>query len=193
MDLLGVKYILDRPENPKDNTTFEAKRFKPIITLENQYTIFENKLVYPRAFLAGEYKTYDSIESFEEQFFSATFDPRQIILLPDTVENIHITKTTNATASIISYKPEEIIIKTESDAPQLLFLSDTYTPGWIASVDEVNTYVYRADYAFRAVVVQEGSHTVRFEYKPFSVTVGKLGTVLGLFLLLVLFFFKRKK
>jgi hypothetical protein len=193
MDLLGVKYILDRPENPKDNTTFGAKRFAPITTLENGYTIFENKLVYPRAFLAGEYKTYDSIESFEKQFFADTFNPRQTILLPDTVESIHITKTTNATATIISYKPEDIIIKTESDTPQLLFLSDAYAPGWTASVDEIKTNVYLADYAFRAVAVPEGTHTVRFTYKPLSVAIGEIGTVIGLFLLLVLFFFKKKK
>lgn len=193
MDLLGVKYILDRPENPKDNTTFDAKRFKPIITLQNQYTIFENKLVYPRAYLVGEYKTYDSIESFEKQFFADSFDPRQTILLPEDIGSVPITKTTKATATIVSYKPEEIIIKTESDSPQLLFLSDTYAPGWLAFVDQTKTQVYRADYAFRAVAVPEGTHTVRFAYKPFSVTLGKIGTAIGVFLILVLFFFKRRK
>lgn len=193
MDLLGVKYILDRPENPKDDTTFDANRFKPITTLDNGYTVFENKLVYPRAYLVGEYKTYDSIESFEKQFFATTFDPRQTILLPMTTEKIQITKATKATAAIVSYKPEEIIIETETDAPQLLFLSDTYAPGWTASVDGIKTTVYQADYAFRAVVVPEGNHNVRFSYQPFSVRVGKVGTVIGLFLLLVLFFFRRKK
>ncbi len=179
MDLLGVKYILDRPENPKDNTTFDAKRFKPIDTLSNQYTIFENMLVYPRAFLAGEYKTYDSIESFEQQFFAKSFNPRQTILLPKDAGNIQITKTTKATATITSYKPEEVIIQTENDAPQLLFLSDAYAPGWKATIDGIPTFVYRANYAFRAVVVPTGTHIVSFVYRPISYTIGLYLSLFG--------------
>ena len=179
MDLLGVKYVLDRPENPKDNTTFDAKRFTPITTLSNQYTIFENKLVYPRAFLAGEYKTYNSIESFEKQFFADTFNPRQTILLPDEVGNIQLATATNATASIISYKPEEVIIQTESDASQILFLSDSFAPGWNATIDGIPTSLYRADYAFRAVSVPSGTHIVSFIYHPISYTIGMYFSLVG--------------
>ncbi|EKD67751.1 MAG: hypothetical protein ACD_48C00237G0003 [uncultured bacterium] len=180
MDLLGVKYILDRPENPKDNTTFEAKRFKPITTLANGYTIFENKLVYPRAFLASEYKTYDSIESFEQQFFAATFDPRQTILLPNDTPSIDISTATQAETTILSYKPEEVIIKTSSDAPQILFLSDAFAPGWIATIDGTLTSVYRANYAFRAVSVPTGTHIVSFTYQPISYTIGAYLTLFGI-------------
>jgi len=193
MDLLGVKYILDRPENPKDNTTFSEARFTSVITLSNQYTVFENRLVYPRAFLAGDYVTYDSIDSFEKQFFADTFNPRQTVLLPKDVKNISLSKATIQIATIISYTPEEVIIQTESDAPQLLFLSDTYAPGWLAYVDQTKTEVYQADYAFRAVLVPEGVHTVRFTYKPFSVTLGKIATVIGIALLAQVIIKRRKQ
>lgn len=183
MDLTGVKYVLDRPENPKDNFTFDASRFMPVTTLKNNYTVFENKLVYPRAFLVSTYKTYASLESFEEQFFADSFNPRTTLLLPEKTAPIPIRSADHATAIISSYKPEEVIIQTESDAPQLLFLSDAYAPGWIATVDNRRTEVLRADYAFRAVAVPEGSHTIRFIYRPTSVTSGFIGTCVGIILL----------
>jgi len=180
MDILGVKYVLDRPENPKDNTTFDAARFTPVITLSNQYTIFENRLVYPRTFLVDDYVTYDSIDSFEKQFFADTFNPRQTILLPNEITDITLTKATKATASIISYKPEEVRIQTKSDATQILFLSDSFAPGWKATIDGTSTKIYRANYAFRAVVVPTGTHDVIFSYHPGSFTMGVYLSFVGI-------------
>jgi len=179
MDLLGVKYVLDRPENPKDNFTFDSSRFKPVTTLKNNYTIFENRLAYPRAFLASAYQTYTSIDSFEKQFFAKDFDPRKTLLLPEGTAPLPLKSTDYATATISSYTPEEVIIQTESDAPQLLFLSDAYAPGWTATIDTKQAEVFRADYAFRAVAVPEGSHTVRFIYTPTSAKFGCIGTGIG--------------
>ena len=180
MDVTGVKYVLDRPENPKDNFTFDSSRFKPVTTLKNNYVLFENILVYPRTFLVSAYQTYSSIDSFEKQFFAKEFDPRNTILLPEGTTPIPVRKTDNATATIISYKPEEVVIETESDAPQLLFLSDAYAPGWTATIDSQQTEVLLANYAFRAVAVPEGSHTIRFLYQPTSVKLGLIGTCIGI-------------
>jgi len=180
MDVTGVKYVLDRPENPKDNFTFDTSRFKPVTTLKNNYILFENILVYPRAFLASKYQTYTSVDSFEKQFFSKDFNPRTTLLLPSGTTPIPVQKTDNATATIISYKPEKVVIQTESDAPQLLFLSDAYAPGWTATIDTKQTEVFRANYAFRAVAVPEGSHTIRFIYTPVSVQLGIIGTGIGI-------------
>jgi uncharacterized membrane protein YfhO len=78
----------------------------------------------------------------------------------------------NGIAEIISYKPNEVIIRAQSDAPKLLFLSDTYDKGWKVSVDGGNAALLRADYDFRAVSVPPGSHTIRFVYRPDSLTAG---------------------
>ncbi|MFZ2025222.1 MAG: YfhO family protein [Microgenomates group bacterium] len=180
MDLLGIQYVLDRPENPKDNVTFASSRFTPMTTLKNNYTIYKNKLAYPRAFLASQYQTYKTTDDFEKQFFAKEFDPRKTILLPEETPTLSLTQASYADATIVSYTPNEIIIETSSDATQLLFLSDTYAPGWVATIDDRDAEVLKADYAFRAVAVPEGRHAVRFIYAPVSVKFGFIGTCIGI-------------
>jgi uncharacterized membrane protein YfhO len=68
----------------------------------------------------------------------------------------------------------------------LLFLSDIYYPGWNAYVDGVKTAMYRADYAFRAVPVKKGNHTVELRYEPESFEIGKDVSLAALFVIIVL-------
>lgn len=70
------------------------------------------------------------------------------------------------------YRPTEVKIRTQSDAPQPLFLADTFDPGWRATVDGKEVPIERAKYAFRAVSVAEGEHSVEFIYSPRSFIVG---------------------
>ncbi|MEK6573128.1 MAG: YfhO family protein, partial [Chloroflexota bacterium] len=67
-----------------------------------------------------------------------------------------------------------------------VLLSDTYYPGWRASVDGNPQPILRADYNFRAVAVPAGTHTVIFEYAPFSVTLGLIITAIALILWMAL-------
>ena len=62
----------------------------------------------------------------------------------------------------------------------MLVLSDMYYPGWKAFVDGEETKIYRADYTFRAIPLNAGTHQVEFVYDPISFKVGAGVTVLGI-------------
>ena len=70
-------------------------------------------------------------------------------------------------------------------------LSDTYYPGWRASVDEKPCKIYRADYVLRAVYLEPGKHIVKFTYDPFSFKIGMIVT-LGTIFIIALIFITRK-
>ena len=55
-----------------------------------------------------------------------------------------------------------------------LVLSDSWYPGWLATVDGVDVPIERANILFRAVRVPPGDHTVEFRYEPRSVSTGAL-------------------
>jgi hypothetical protein len=65
-----------------------------------------------------------------------------------------------------------VTIRAVLDAPGYLVLADTWYPGWRATVDGEPTELLRANYAFRAVSLEAGEHTVEMVYRPTSVLVG---------------------
>ena len=93
---------------------------------------------------------------------------------------------------IISYKPQEVIIKTKSEEPKLLFLSDNFYPGWKAEVDGEKTGILRANYTFRAVPLIGGEHTVRFYYDSDLFKLGLITSAISLGAVVLLYFRKNR-
>lgn len=191
LDLLGVKYVLDRVENNSTQNTFPIDRFK-LLYDEKGWKIFENKKALPRAFLVSDYKIANNAVEFERLFFAKDFDPLKTIILDQKPErglnNIYHLSDTR----VESYMPNEIRISTKTDGDGLLFLSDAYYPGWKAYVDEKQTKIYRADYAFRAVFIPKGEHTVKFSFEPRSFEWGYKVTLISAILFLTFLFLARK-
>ncbi len=75
----------------------------------------------------------------------------------------------------------------------MLFLSDTYYPGWKAFVDGAEQPIYRADFVLRAVSVPSGVHTVRFVYDPLSWKLGLALSGFGLVALALILIRLRRK
>jgi hypothetical protein len=71
-------------------------------------------------------------------------------------------------ASITSYKSQEVVIRASLTDDGILVLNDTDYPGWIANVDGRPAQSINANYMFRAVLLPAGTHVVRFAYRPRS-------------------------
>lgn len=65
-----------------------------------------------------------------------------------------------------------IVLTSNSPDDGWVVVRDTWYPGWVASIDGVESPVLRADYLFKAVGVPAGSRQVELEYKPVSFTSG---------------------
>ena len=93
-------------------------------------------------------------------------------------------RSRDAETEIIRYTPEEVVIQATTDTPAYLLLTDTYYPGWQATVDGQPAEIQRADLMFRAVRLEPGTHQVVFRYRPTSVRLGIWISVLALVLCL---------
>lgn len=192
IDLLGVKYVLDRNENGSTQENFPIDRFS-LIYEKNGWKVFENKKALPRILLADNYKIFFNKNEFENIFFNHSFNPAKTILLEERPMGFDENKTgKQSNVRLISYLQNEINIDVNTDANKLLFLSDTYYPGWKASVDGKEAKIYRADYAFRAIVVPKGHHLVKFSYDPLSFRIGYSITLLSIGLLIIMLFAVKK-
>lgn len=185
LDLLGARYILSNDTDPHSDKTFPSDRFKEIHS-DGAWRIYENTKALPRALLFADYKVFKDASEFEQTFFSREFDPAKTLLLEEVPIDFRVSSLQNGQANITHYQSNKVTIETKSNSKALLFLSDTHYPGWEATVDNEEAPIYRADYAFRAVVVPEGVHSVIFSYNPSSFSFGLKTSILCIVLLFVL-------
>lgn len=186
LNALGVRYILDREDNASTEVTFPPSRFTKIYE-NNGWQIFENKLSAARFFLASHYAVAKTKKDFEKIFFSDTFDIKNTVVLEKNIGDVSKGEKNEESVVLRTYSPNEIEFFVKTNSKRLLFLSDTYFPGWKASVDNSNEPILRANYAFRAVIVPPGTHSVSFQYKPLSFTIGSLVTIISIGGLLLYF------
>jgi hypothetical protein len=87
-------------------------------------------------------------------------------------------------ASVVRYEPDQVVLQVRADRAGLLVASEVWHPGWKARVDGVETPVWRANVAFRAVEVPVGEHEVSFRYESPAYRTGAVLSVLSLVVLL---------
>ena len=95
------------------------------------------------------------------------FDPALQVLVSEAVSGM--TPATNAApaeATITSYAPKRITVKTRSAAPGVLLLNDRWHPDWKVTIDGQPTALLRANFLMRGVPVAAGEHTVEYRFDP---------------------------
>jgi hypothetical protein len=77
----------------------------------------------------------------------------------------------NANIQLVQNKNDEITYKAKTNAKQLAVFSEIYyKDGWKAYIDDKETPIVKANYVLRGLVVPAGEHTIKFEFKPASIT-----------------------
>ena len=168
--LLGVKYIMEAKmgEGKEWKTTEERfpQAFFNLAWEDEKFRIWDYQEALPRAFLVDDYLVETDEQKIADYLFDENFNLRKKIILEEEPSLIIWPCESVGTAEIIKYTPNKIEIKTNSSCPGLLFLSDSYYPGWKAKVNDQSAKIYRANFAFRAVAVPAGEQQVIFSYQP---------------------------
>ncbi len=179
LSLLGVKYIIEKKAEHKVSSS-QQNLFK-LIWEDSAFRIYEFQLALPRVFLVSDY----TIESDPQKILNAVYATNlsKTVILEETPTQKYPQQTnTDNDARITSYTPTHVTVKTNSSSPSILVFSDTYYPGWNAYVDQKKVDILRANYAFRALELPKGEHTVEFLYQPISFYVGVGTTLAGILL-----------
>jgi predicted RNA-binding Zn-ribbon protein involved in translation (DUF1610 family) len=81
---------------------------------------------------------------------------------------------------ITEYRNQRVELAVQMEEPGWVVLSDTFYPGWSASVSGEPAELFQANYLFRGVHVPAGEHTVVFSYFPSRLKVGLLSMAVSL-------------
>ena len=137
--------------------------------------VYRNPYALPRAWWTPAALCAADGEDALRLMSRADFDPRRAVILEGCQEaGAPAAAGGGALAAVaLRYRPNAVTISVDAPAAGYLVLADTYYPGWKATVDGKPSVIQRANFAFRAVAVPAGSHTVDFQYAPLSFTVGQ--------------------
>jgi uncharacterized membrane protein YfhO len=72
-----------------------------------------------------------------------------------------------------------------------VIVSDTFYPGWQATVDGKPATIHEVYGAFRGVVAEAGEHTIEMRYRPFSVLLGAVVSAAALLVASALLLWRR--
>lgn len=149
--------------------------------------IYENLEVLPRAFLVYEWDIASDAAATLDLMRDPLFDPaRRGVVEGEPLRvnrepvSVGADVTVEADVVMTSYAPERVEMRLDAAAPALLILTDSYYPGWQATLDGEAVTIYEADLLFRGVFVPEGEHQLVLRYEPVSWARGRVVSLITL-------------
>jgi hypothetical protein len=193
----GKSYPLSRDlvrvesASPKTEPAQEAKddRWK-LLAQARHVDIFENARVLPRAWLASEARVFDDAAMLQVIRSGllpdgSKWDPLRTALVEREPAGTLNGNGSDGRTEITRYEPNRVNLQTHSSGNSVLVLGENDYPGWRVYVDGQSADLLRVNHAQRGVLVPGGDHQVSFVYRPWSVMVGflvSLITAIGLIL-----------
>lgn len=180
-DLLNVKYVLS--PQPIDHP-----KFRQVFQGDGIY-VFQNQTYLPRARVVFDYQVIEDRDKILDRIDDPDFDYRNAIILKEEAgvsPGLADTSSASGTARMVKDEINSQLVIANLSRPGFLILSENYYPSWKAYVDGRETKIYRANYLFRAVHLDQGEHEVRFVLESGPYRVGKTSTLLTSVLLLAL-------
>jgi len=158
------------------------------VYVDDEIRVLENTAAMPRAFVVPRARVAPSLGTALSEMIHQPFRPDQEVILADDATaqapGLATDRGGQGAASITAYAAGGVSIHTSASGAAWLVLSDTYYPGWVATVDGQPTPILRGDVLFRVVPIPAGEHDVEFHFEPASVKLGLL--ISGWALLVVL-------
>jgi hypothetical protein len=120
--------------------------------------------------------------------FDAPPRPERAVILEDISisGNTRCDSGNMAVVGLVFERPDQMVLEVEAFDSGWLVLSDTWYPGWVATVDGKSAPLYRADSIFRAVPVGSGKHEITLKYRPAGFYSGGILSILVLLFVLYL-------
>jgi hypothetical protein len=182
VNLLNVKYVFAPP-----GVDLPAPQFARVVG--GGAPLFLNRDALPRLFLADGYVVRTG-NLARRTLRDGLVDLRRTAVLdaelPPEARPDPAGADGPGRVDVRHYRDHFVGVTTSAAGRRLLVFTDLFYPGWTADIDGRPVEIRRANFAFRAVSVPAGTHTVRFRYRPASVIRGAVLSGLGIVVALAL-------
>lgn len=190
LDLVNSQYFLSFKLDQKGAFSAKGKVPYPLdgakfttVFEDRSVAILKNTQSLPRAFFVSDWEVEPNETLVFEKLLDKNFPIAKEVLLEQDFIQFRKSPQNHSEVNYLKYSSLESQIQVNSDKDGLLFVSDTWYPGWKAKLDGKLVEILKANHAFRAIPISRGSHVVQMYYDPSSF---KLGLLLSLVAVIIL-------
>jgi hypothetical protein len=195
-NLLNLKYLVINSDRHFDIPGYsEVYNDGVLAILENRYV--KKRVYFPRSIKIVE----NEKEALRGVFELPSIRGDQTIIERDGTAGLSFEygspsprENRDGMVEIVEYSPNRIRLRTDLSSDAWIILTDTYYPGWKATIDgKAEAPIVPANYIFRAIHVTEGRHEIVFRYWPTHLTLSIAVALITLLGCCVLAIFPRKE
>jgi len=171
-DLLGINYYVGRTPPRTD--------LQLLTDTASGMNVYRNPSALPRAWIVHGATQLASYHEIRMRLDAPDFQPRSEALFltaPPSLEKCSAPEEAQVAALT---GPNRVHINVKMACRGLVILSDTYFPGWRATVDRQPVEILETFGALRGIVVEKGDHHIEYVYWPTSAVAGIGLTGLGI-------------
>jgi uncharacterized membrane protein YfhO len=120
-----------------------------------------------------------SVKEAHQTFSSKEFDPQTAAIVVKQTPALE--NCSNEDDSILTpiHQPNFIHLQARMECRGMVIVTDSFFPGWRATVDGKSTPIYEVDGGVRGIVVEKGAHEIDMKYRPWTVFGGGAMTLLA--------------
>jgi hypothetical protein len=184
-DLLNDEYILKPASAVDPDPIYEDASWK----------IYKNATAFPRAWLVHTVIVEPRNASVFQRLNDPNIDLRQTAFIDTALAEILESSASAASeqAVVSNYKANSFSVSVATQGRALLVMSETFYPGWRATVNGKSARIYKVDGGLRGVIVPAGDSHVSFHYLPSSVLIGAALSAIAFIGTLMFWYFGRRR
>ncbi|MBI3126056.1 MAG: YfhO family protein [Candidatus Tectomicrobia bacterium] len=158
LDVAGLAYIMS-------SLPLSCENFEPVFK-GNMYQIYGNKQAVPRFLLVDRVRKAESPEAALSMIRAPGFDPLREVVVEEELPVRSMEGTGEPSIQVVLFHPNTVQLRVNTPSEKILVFSDSYHPGWRATIDSKEVKIHHANYVFKAVQVPAGTHKVEFRFSP---------------------------
>jgi hypothetical protein len=202
---------IDPPPGTFDGPEGAARRQHWL--LEDDVQVLRNEAAFPRSWIVHRARFFpasvdrnpaDRVRMMDEILYQddelwhiegrRVHDPRTLAWLEvATEERDNVAKAlsgaepdSSEAVTIDRYDSDRVELTARLSSPGIVVLADVYYTGWELTIDGRPSPILRANRAMRGAVVSAGSHRLVYSYRPMSVRLGAVLSIVGALTFLLL-------
>jgi Bacterial membrane protein YfhO len=191
LGLLGVTHLLQNPADPPLDRAGLSVAYEG-----SDARITRNANALPRAFVVARQAVAPDDNAALELVMAKTTPLRSVAVTEEPVPGLRAGSGAGQPAGearITVDEPERVEAEVRAREDAMLVVTDSFFPGWKASLDGQDTEVRRVDYLLRGVAVPAGSHHVELRYQPLTWRLGWITSALAALALCVVIVLGRRR